>query len=207
MRKSILSAALTASVFLLSATPVHADYYQYSDELRKPGQTVEEAKKEQMDSYREAMNRKYNNDRTYNNLEKKQSEKHSNRGLTQKEYASHEERAKHAEKIREASRARLEATLGMTDEQKSSFEMLRNETHTFMAEKKSEINAFQEGQYQALRDILTDEQKEKLDALKQSHNTMKASHHEKRKLKDHKNYRVIEDSQQDGVIEDSQQEK
>lgn len=60
MRKSMLLAAFTASALMFSATTVHADYYQYTDELRKPGQTVEEAKKEQLEQYQKYMGEKYN---------------------------------------------------------------------------------------------------------------------------------------------------
>lgn len=57
MRKLIVLSLLAGG--MITATQAMADYYRYNEELRKPGQTIQEAQREQQRYYQERMREKY----------------------------------------------------------------------------------------------------------------------------------------------------
>lgn len=135
MRKTIAIAIMTG--LMLSSTGVMADYFQYVDELRKPGQTVEEARKEQMEQYREAMKKKY--DRIERQYEKRKVHK---------------------------PKADVAEELGLSDKQKSFMKKIHQERREFMKKKHEEIRAFHEQKEKEFVDSLNYEQKANFEKMK-----------------------------------------
>lgn len=149
MNKSRFLVPVFASALLFSGA-VSADYYEYREELRKPGQTVEDAKSEQKAAYRKRMQEKYDH------LEAARKDLNP---LTQAQI----------DKIREIHKQRqreaLTQRLGLTDPQRSKLEAMHEETRVFMEDMGSQIKAFHEAKKNEFRAILSDEQKEKLDRM------------------------------------------
>lgn len=219
MKKSMLSVALTASVLMLSATAVQADYYQYNDELRKSGQTVEEAKKEQVESYREAMNKKYSN------IDNVNPKKHQGFGSAEKASRSHHEKDNPSKKMREAIKdgklgkghsGKYESAGSVEKEHgsyhgKGYYSKEMREARVLEVEKALDLTDEQKASFEKLRSetdaFMSEKKKEMMEFHKGQHkefrkflteeqkekmDAVKESHHGKRKLKDGNNYRVVE---------------
>lgn len=150
MKKKITMMSVVASLLMASAS-VSADYYQYVDELRKPGQSVEEAKQEQESAYKKRMQEKYANVPSPNNKVAP---------LTK------QERAKIKAQHKKIERQILAQRLDLTDSQKSKLEGIHGQMESFMQEKRAEILFYKAVKEKEFMDVLTDSQKEKFKALR-----------------------------------------